>query len=100
MALAAIPYDSGLAGCFVESSYGRMFEYSMNPEMVLQPDLKTGRNTEYPHLVYVGPWGSETRMALVKKTVAYVVVDERADGSFKIEKWNIKHHREYAKKIG
>ena len=38
---------------------------------------------------------AEQRFALVKGTVAYVVVDESDDGSAVIEKWNIKGHRKY-----
>lgn len=80
-------------GQFVEKTFGLTFQYEKNPEMVLHPDLKTGRNTVYPHYVFVGPLG-EKRMALVKKTVAYVVIDE-TDLGFVIEKWNIKNNYQY-----
>ncbi len=99
MAFAAAKLANNLAGYFVEKDYGRPFEYKMNDQVVLHPDLKTGKNTVYPHLIFVGPEGDQTRWALVKKTVAYVVVDEDVDANgrawFKIEKWNIKGHREY-----
>ena len=95
MAFAAGNLASDLIGYFVENDYGRPFEYKNNPEKVLLPDLKTGRNTEYPHLVFVGPEGDQLRWALVKKTVAYVVVDEIDTDVYRIEKWNIKKHRFY-----
>jgi hypothetical protein len=38
--------------------------------------MKTGKNAVYPHLVFVGPEGYQTREAFVKKTVAYVVIEE------------------------
>lgn len=41
---------------------------------------------EYPHEIFVGPDGG-TRYARVLATVAYVVVDEAADGSPVVEKW-------------
>lgn len=49
---------------------------------------------EFPHIVYVGPNGEETRLAKVLKTVAYVVVDEDDLGPV-IEKWQIKQHKIY-----
>jgi hypothetical protein len=97
MAFAALNLSTDLAGCFNEKTYGRPFEYKMNPEMVLHPDLKTGRNTVYPHLVFVGPHGDQVRMALIKKTVAYVVVDEIDTDRYVIEKWDIKNNRPYRK---
>lgn len=94
MAFANPLLASDLLGSFVEKDYGRTFEFKQNPEFVLHPDLKTGRNTVYPHLVFVGPEGDQTRRALVKKCVAYVVVDETENG-YVIEKWNIKNLRKY-----
>ena len=87
MAFAAINLSNNLTGYFTEKDYGE----------VLHPDLKTGRNTVYPHLVFVGPEGDQVRMAFVKKTVAYVVVDEIDTDVYRIEKWNIKNHRSYRK---
>lgn len=96
MAFANLTLATNLLGSFDEKDYGKTFEYKQNPEFVLHPDLKTGRNTVYPHLIFVGPEGDQTRRALVKKTVAYVVVDENENG-YVIEKWNIKNHRQYGK---
>ena len=39
MAFAALNLATDLAGCFNEKTYGRPFEYKMNPEVVLRPDL-------------------------------------------------------------
>lgn len=47
------------------------------------------------HVVYVGDGSVETRLAKVLKTVAFVVVDEDADGQPVIERWEIKAHRAY-----
>ena len=97
MAFAAINLSNNLTGYFTEKDYGRPFEYKNNDVEVLHPDLKTGRNTVYPHLVFVGPEGDQVRMAFVKMTVAYVVVDEIDTDVYRIEKWNIKNHRSYRK---
>jgi hypothetical protein len=94
MSFAALNIATGLIGYFTEKDHGRPFEYKNNPETVLHPNLKTGRNTVYPHMIFVGPQGDQVRMAFVKKTVAYVVVNEN-DNGFVIEKWNIKNHRSY-----
>jgi hypothetical protein len=77
---------SDIIGYFIEKDYSRPFEYMANTDMY---------SSKYPHLVYVGPHGSETRYARVKKTVVYVAVDEASDGSFVEEKWFIKKHTQY-----
>lgn len=85
-------------GMFTERECGNYFEYSMADDLVLHPDMKTGRKTEYPHKVWVcEPWKHDCgwRRALVKKTVAYIVVDEADDGSAVIERWYIKDHIPY-----
>lgn len=87
----AVSAASDMIGCFTEKEFGKRFTYKMNNELHLHPDLKTGRNTQYPHLVVVGPNADQVRRALVKKTVAYVVVDETENG-FVIEKWQIKRN--------
>lgn len=83
-------------GSFVEKDYGKTFEYSENLEIVLHPLAHGGKNIRFPHLIFVGPNGHETRQAIVKGTCAHVVTDETADG-YIIEKWEIKGHRKYAK---
>lgn len=90
-------------GCFTECDCGHFFEYDTHGEgLVLHPDLATGRNTEYPHRVWVcnRPVNdSGWRYALVKKTVAYIVVDEDDTGRAVIEKWRIKNHHVYNKEV-
>jgi hypothetical protein len=95
MAFAAGNLASNLVGYFVERDYGRPFEYTNNPEKPLRVDMKTGQVTEYPHLVFVGPEGDQMREALVKKTVAYVVIEELENDRYVVQKWNIKGHRSY-----
>lgn len=88
--LGLIPTPAPLVlGQFDEAEFGKSFEYAERrwhcddfaPEM--------------PHIIYVGPH-QEARLAKVLKTVAYVVVDEDADGQPVIEKWAIRRHRIYA----
>lgn len=99
MAYAPLNYDyhaNGLLGVFTEREYGKRFDYVKNPEIVYHVQAHGGNNVLFPHLIFVGPKGEETRRALVKETVAHVVTDERstADGRsfFVVEKWNIKDH--------
>jgi hypothetical protein len=68
-------------GEFQEDDFGNWFTYRPNRDerMALQ----------YPHEVDVGPNG-DTRHALVKKTVAYVLVDEDT-----VEKWSLAKHNIY-----
>ena len=90
--------DGSIVGSFVEQEYGKFFEFSKNPEPILSPPAHGGKNTEFPHLVWVtdNPInGWACRRALVKKTVAHVIVDEADDGSWVIEKWDIKNFRSY-----
>jgi hypothetical protein len=91
--------DGSIIGRFDEVDHGHTFEFSQEPEMYLFPDLKTGRNTTYLHRVWVTDHriGGEQgwRHALVKKTVAYVVVDEDDNGRAVIQKWKIKNRTLY-----
>lgn len=87
-------YDYSLVGSFVEKDHGKNFDYIENPEKVLHTPAHGGRLTHFPHLIFVGPQGEETRMALVLGNVAHVVTDE-TDQGFIIEKWNIKKHRKF-----
>lgn len=73
-------------GVFREKTRRMTFEYATNDD----PDTMG----MYPHLVFVGPRGNDTRYAHVLKTVAYIAVDENDDG-FLIEKWDIVQHRTY-----
>ena len=97
--MAFAPRQKEVIGEFVEKGEANWFQYTEMDEIVLHPDLKTGRNVVYPHKLWVthvqAPYEQGWRQALVKGTVAYVVVDE-TDDSFIIEKWNIKGHRKYS----
>ena len=90
--------DATIQGSFTEKEYGNMFEFSMNDEFVSFIHSRNGKDTEYPHKVWVTTpregIDSGYRMALVLKTVAYIVVDEDENGPV-IEKWDIKEHRIY-----
>lgn len=50
---------------------------------------------EFPSLIFVGPTGTDVRIAKIRKTVVEVVVDERADGTPVVEKWYTKKFRKY-----
>lgn len=98
--MAYAPFSSimegTVLGCFVEVDYGKNFEYIENPELILRPLSHGGKSVRFPHMIFVGPNGTETRDAIVKGTVAHVVTDETEDG-YTIEKWIIKKHRRYSK---
>lgn len=83
-------------GAFVEKDYGKNFEYIENPELILRPLAHGGKNVRFPHLIFVGPNGTETRDAIVKGTCVHIVTDETEDG-YVIEKWTIAKHRRYTK---
>ena len=85
-----------VSGSFVERDCSHTFDYIDNPELVLHVPAHGGKNVHFPHLVFVGPFGQETRRALVKGSVVHIVTDE-TDFGFIVEKWNIKNHRKYAK---
>jgi len=79
-------------GCFTEKEVGNYFEYSENPDSMSICE-------DFPHVIWVGDvagggWGY--RYALVKKTVAYVCVDEDEFGLPVVEKWQLKKNVEYA----
>lgn len=77
-----------ILGCFTHRETNMHFEYAERRWFCddFAPD--------FPHIVYVGEHG-DCRLARVLQTVAYVVVDEAADGSPVVEKWQIKAHRHY-----
>ena len=85
-----------IIGIFDEKEYGNYFEFSHNDD-----DLLSYFGKEFPHKVWVTNASSDDRgyrYATVKKTVAYVVIDEDDNGEPVIEKWNIKGHRIYENK--
>lgn len=80
------PYgDGSIIGRFYERDYGHVFEYSKAKEFLF--------GLEYDVIVWVG--NNDFRYAKVLKTVAYIVVDEAADGDPVIDKWLLKGHRVY-----
>jgi hypothetical protein len=94
--MAYAPLGIVASGSFVEREHGKTFEYVENPEFVLHVPAHGGKNIHFPHLIFVGPRGEDTRRALVKGSVVHVVTDETEFG-FVVEKWNIKNHRKYTK---
>jgi hypothetical protein len=83
--------DGTIRGSFVEKSVGNFFEFSLNTE-------ENTFGEDYPHKVWVSSNpvnDSGWRYARVLKTVAYVVVDEDAEGNPVVEKWDIKEHNSY-----
>ena len=92
--MAFYTYTQDPIGQFVEREVGNYFEFSINDDMD-QPNYY-----KFPHKVWVGGGGvcgdQGYRYAEVKKTVAYIVVDEDDCGEPVIEKWQIKNRREYA----
>ena len=80
-------------GAFVEKDTGNTFEYSINEDEYVSENLVS---FNYPHKVWVGGLTNDQgwRYANVKKTVAYIVVDEDENGPI-TEKWNLKKNNEY-----
>lgn len=100
----ALRHDSTpqAAGRFQEKEFGVLFEYSELDQghAFFEHDKSIGAT----HLVYVGPWCTPqpgvdrgSRAAIVKRTVAYVAVDEDDHGLPVWEKWNLKNHVEYTR---
>ncbi len=93
------PYHNGdlkgnppILGAFNEKGTGNRFEFTTRSDEEMDTFAP-----DYPHKIFVGPWGFvETRAALVLKTVAYVVIDEGAEGNPVVEKWLIKNWVEYS----
>lgn len=80
-------------GCFTERDTGNYFEYSRNTCEEFDGDREA-----YPHIVWVGGEGvcgmRGYRYANVKKTVAYIIVDEDENGPV-LERWFLKKNQEY-----
>lgn len=76
-------------GCFTEKSIGNYFEYSENPDPIHLSE-------DFPHVIWVGSVGDQGyRYANVKKTVAYICVDEDEFGLPVVEKWSLKKNVRY-----
>ena len=93
--------DGSNLGYFIEKETGNLFEFSENPDLVMFPLAHGGRNTDYPHMVWVTTpvEGIDCgyRQAKVLNTVIHIVTDERADGSAVVERWEIKKLTKYEK---
>jgi hypothetical protein len=81
-------YAKRLLGRFsVADGRGAVHEYAARP-----PEDRGGLWPSFPHNVFTL---DGNRAALVRKTVAYVVIDESADGSPIVETWRLRAHRRY-----
>ena len=87
-------------GNFTHAETGAFFEYGdvHNDGQFSEHDASIGAS----HVVYVGPWSRPwenvdrgTRAAIVKKTVAFVAIDEDENGAPVWERWPIKKHNVY-----
>jgi hypothetical protein len=91
--MAYYTYTKAPIGCFTEKDVGNYFEYSNNPDSFSFCE-------DFPHIVWVGGGGvagmTGYRYANVKKTVAYICVDEDEFGAPVLEKWQLKNNRSYA----
>jgi len=76
-------------GCFNHKETGALFEYSKEAHNA----WATSQGAT--HSIYVNDIHCSTRGAIVKKTVAYVMIDEDERGNAVWEKWPIKSHRVY-----
>ena len=80
-----------LCGAFVEKEVGNTFEYSINEDR-----LTWDESGGFTHKIWVGDVvGQGYRYGIVKKTVAYVAVDEDDEGLPICEKWNLKKNTQY-----
>ena len=93
--MAYYTYTQDPIGVFVEKDHGNTFEFSINNE---QDVYSQSLVENYPHKVWVGSGqiggDSGWRYANVKKTVAYIIVDEDEGGPV-LERWYIKQRRDY-----
>jgi len=83
--MAYFTHTANPVGAFNEKEYGNPFEYSLNDDPLTWCE-------DFPHKVWVG---DGYRYGIVKKTVAYVAVDEDEFGLPVMEKWDILRHRQY-----
>lgn len=83
------PEQGRLLGSFRAKDTDALFEWAERPE----GDRGDWR-PEWKQVIFMSD--GSTRLALVLKTIVWVVVDEASDGSPVAEKWAIKQRREYA----
>ena len=83
-------------GVFVEKDHGNYFEWSLNDDP-FHACWKAFK--DFPHKIWVGDViGLPYRYGTVKKTVAYVCVDEDEFGLPVVEKWDLKKCQKYPEK--
>ena len=89
--------DGTILGCFTEKDHSNLFEFSVNDDNCDWAPANFVEN--YPHKVWVTTpregIDSGYRYARVKKTVAYILIDEAADDSPILERWFIKDFNQY-----
>lgn len=76
-----------ILGFFREADYNHSFEFADRGNF-----FPADVHPEMPHVIFVGAFGEEVRLAHVKKTVLTMVNSDDV-----VEKWMIKGQREYAK---
>jgi len=82
--------DGSIQGCFRLKENDNYFEYSRNNDPLSWCE-------DLPHKVWVNDVvGQGYRYAIIKKTVAYVAVDEDEFGLPVLEKWDLKQSRVYS----
>ena len=90
--MAYLTYTIDPIGSFVEKEIGNTFEFFHNNEPMNVME-------DFPHKVWVASGqiagDSGFRYANVKKTVAYIAVDEDEFGLPVIEKWYLKKRTDY-----
>jgi len=79
--------DGTIQGEFREKDFGKLFQFSAATEENPFTD------NDFDQWVWVAQ--DQRRWAKVKKTVAFIVVDEGPDGTAVIEKWFIKGQRTF-----
>ena len=88
--------NGSIIGGFYEKDFGNFFEYSDNIDPL---DSEDWTANDLPHLIWVGEpiknLDSGFRYGIVKKTVAYIVIDEDEFGKPVFEKWFIKNNFVY-----
>ena len=91
MGLANMDNYETCIGSFVEKSVGLTHEYSL----IEEKDKFHGWGDNWRYYKHKLWTMDGYRYALIKKTVAYVVIGEDASAMPIVEKWDIKQHRKF-----
>ena len=89
-----IGFDPIILGQFREADNGNTFEFGCRwsaPSDEFCASDWLGMD-DFPHVIYTT---GGRRYANVKKTVAYIVIDEDDCGNPVVEKWSLRGHKEY-----